>query len=187
LTPRGRADRRLGLLYLSPALIALGGLTVYPGLWVFWLSLQHRMPIFGIERFDGLDNYRFLSTDPRFWSAAHVTLVFAVASVSLEVILGVGVALLLWTQQLGRRLALGLLLLAWALPAVVTTSVGQRMLDNAGVTSMLGTAPMNPIWVDCAVRPMSLIHHSTPAGGNALPRRLPMVMRAQLSTPLRLM
>ena len=78
MTARQRADRRLGLLYLSPALIALGGLTVYPGLWVFWLSFQQRMPIFGIERFDGLDNYRFLFTDPRFWSAARVTLVFAV-------------------------------------------------------------------------------------------------------------
>ena len=64
VTPRQRADRRLGLLYLSPALIALGGLTVYPGLWVLWLSLQQRMPIFGIERFEGLDNYRFLSDRP---------------------------------------------------------------------------------------------------------------------------
>ena len=58
MTPRQRADRRLGLFYLAPALIALGVLTVYPGLWVLWLSLQQRMPIFGIERFDGLGNYR---------------------------------------------------------------------------------------------------------------------------------
>ena len=145
MTPRGRADRRLGLLYLSPALIALGGLTVYPGLWVFWLSLQHRMPIFGIERFDGLDNYRFLFTDPRFWSAARVTLVFAVASVSLEVILGLGVALLLWTQQLGRRLALGLLLLAWALPAVVTAKVFEWLYHPAAglVNFLLGGRQIN--------------------------------------------
>jgi multiple sugar transport system permease protein len=145
LTPRGRADRRLGLLYLSPALIALGGLTVYPGLWVFWLSLQHRMPIFGIERFDGLDNYRFLFTDPRFWSAARVTLVFAVASVALEVILGLGVALLLWTQQLGRRLALGLLLLAWALPAVVTAKMFEWLYHPAAglVNFLLGGRQIN--------------------------------------------
>src|SRR5262249_54477667 len=51
VTPRQRAARRQGLLYLAPALIALGLLTGYPGLWVFWLSLQRRMPVFGIERF----------------------------------------------------------------------------------------------------------------------------------------
>ena len=145
MTPRQRADRRLGLLYLSPALIALGGLTVYPGLWVFWLSLQQRMPIFGIERFEGLDNYRFLLTDPRFWSAARVTLIFAVASVSLEVILGLGVALLLWTQQLGRRLALGLLLLAWALPAVVTAKMFEWLYHPAAglVNFLLGGRQIN--------------------------------------------
>ena len=145
VTPRERAARHLGLLYLSPALIALGALTVYPGLWVLWLSLQQRMPIFGIERFDGLGNYLFLATDPRFWTAARVTLVFAAASVSLEIILGLGVALLLWTQQLGRRLALGLLLLAWALPAVVTAKMFEWLYHPAAglVNFLLGGREIN--------------------------------------------
>src|SRR5262245_46634762 len=101
MTPRQRAARRRGSLYLLPALLALGALTVYPGLWVLWLSLQQRMPIFGIERFDGLANYAFLIADPRFWSAARVTVVFAVASVALEVGLGLAVALALGGQRRG--------------------------------------------------------------------------------------
>ena len=64
---------------------------------------------------------------------------------SLEVILGVGVALLLWTQQLGRRLALGLLLLAWALPAVVTAKVFEWLYHPAAglVNFLLGGRQIN--------------------------------------------
>jgi len=144
VTPRERADRRLGVYYLSPALIAIGALTVYPGLWVCWLSLQQRVPVFGIDRFVGLENYRFLLSDPRFWSAARVTVVFAVASVGLEVILGLGVALLLWAQRLGRRLALGLLLLAWVLPAVVTAKMFEWLYHPAaGLVNFVLGRPIN--------------------------------------------
>ena len=145
MTGRERAARREGLAYLLPALVALGVLTVYPGLYVLWLSLQQRVPIFGIDRFDGLANYRFLATDPRFWSALRVTLVFTVSSVALEVILGVAVALALRGQRLGRRLALGLLLLAWALPAVVTAKLFEWLYHPAAglVNVLLGGLQLN--------------------------------------------
>jgi multiple sugar transport system permease protein len=145
VTPRERAARRLGLIYLSPALLALGVLTVYPGIWVLWLSLQQRMPIFGIDRFEGLGNYLFLATDPRFWTATRVTAVFTVASVSLELVLGLAVALALWAQEIGRRLALGLLLLAWALPAVVTAKMFEWLYHPAAglVNFVLGGRPIN--------------------------------------------
>jgi multiple sugar transport system permease protein len=152
VTARQRAARRRGLWYLAPALVALGGLTVYPALWVLWLSLQQRVPIFGIERFDGLANYLFLIVDARFWNAARVTLAFAVASVGLEVLLGVVVALLLQGQRRGRRLALSLLLLSWALPAVVTAKVFEWLYHpTAGLVNfLLGGAALNwlgdPAW-----------------------------------------
>jgi len=111
------------MLLLAPTALALGALTVYPGAWVLWLSLQHRIPIFGVARFAGLDNFTFLSVDARFWSAAHTTAVFTVASVALEVVLGVGAALAIHTQRRGRAVALSFLLLAWAMPAVVAAKL----------------------------------------------------------------
>jgi len=60
---------------------------------VVWLSLQHRVPIFGVARFAGLDNFAFLAVDPRFWSAARTTTAFTALSVALELLLGVAVAL----------------------------------------------------------------------------------------------
>lgn len=61
--------------------------------------------------------------DGRFWNAARVTAVFTAASVAIEIALGLLAALALRAQCNGRWLALSLLLLAWALPAVVAAKL----------------------------------------------------------------
>ncbi len=138
MTARQRADRRAGLAFVAPAALTLAALALYPGLWVLWLSLQQRIPIFHIERFVGLDHYVFLASDPRFWNAARVTLVFTVVSVGLELVLGLAVALALQRQRAGRRLALSLLLLAWALPSVVTAKLFEWLYHpSAGLVNVL--------------------------------------------------
>jgi multiple sugar transport system permease protein len=138
VTARQRADRLTGLAFSAPALLALAALAVYPGLWVLWLSLQQRIPIFGIARFVGLRHYAFLAGDARFWNAVRVTLTFTVVSVALELALGVLVALALQRQQGGRRLALSLLLLAWALPSVVTAKLFEWLYHpSAGLVNVL--------------------------------------------------
>jgi multiple sugar transport system permease protein len=119
VTGRRRRDARDGVALLAPALAALAALAAWPGLWVLWLSLQQRIPIFDIDRFVGLAHYAFLTGDPRFWNAVRVTLTFTVVSVALELVLGVAVALALQRQERGRRVAVALLLLPWALPSVV--------------------------------------------------------------------
>ena len=145
MTTRHRSDRRAGLLYLSPALVVLGGTTIYPAIWVFWLSLQHRIPIFGIAQFAGFDHYAFLAIDPRFWNALGVTMAFTLVSVALELGLGLLAALLLRSQSSGRQIALSLLLLPWALPAVVTAKLFEWLYHpTAGlVNALLGGHRLN--------------------------------------------
>ena len=138
MTRRRRSDRRTGLLFLAPALVTLGGVTVYPAVWVFWLSLQYRVPIFGIARFAGLDHYAFLAVDPRFLNALRVTLAFTVLSVALELGLGLAAALVLRRQRAGRQAALPLLLLPWALPSVVTAKLFEWLYHpSAGLVNFL--------------------------------------------------
>ncbi|HUG35512.1 MAG TPA: sugar ABC transporter permease [Candidatus Limnocylindrales bacterium] len=141
---RSRPHSR-GLLLLAPALLALAALTVYPTVWVVWLSFQRRIPIFQVERFEGLGNYVFLAGDPRFWNAVRVTGVFTVVSVALELLAGLAVALALRGQQTGRQAALSLLLLAWALPSVVTAKVFEWLYNpTAGLVNYcLGGAALN--------------------------------------------
>ena len=131
MTGRERRRRRQGLLLLAPALTMLGALTAYPGVYVLWLSVQHRVPVFGIAEFIGLGHYRFLVEDPRFWSAARTTGVFTVVSVVLEVVLGVLIALVLRSQHRGRRIGFSLLLLGWAMPAVVTAKLFEWLYHPA--------------------------------------------------------
>ncbi|MGH7386544.1 MAG: carbohydrate ABC transporter permease [Candidatus Rokuibacteriota bacterium] len=138
-------DRHLGWLLLAPALLVVGGLTVYPALWVLWLSLQYRIPVFSIARGAGLGHFAFLAVDTRFWNAAWVTGVFTVASVAIEGALGLGIALALRGQGRGRRTALALLLLAWALPSVVTAKMFEWLYHPAGglVNFLLGGPAIN--------------------------------------------
>lgn len=143
MSPHQRADRVTAFWLLAPALVTLGAVTLFPALWVLWLSLQHRIPVFGISRFAGVDHYVFLAADPRFWNAVRVTLLFTGASVALELAGGLLTALLLARQRTGRRAALSLLLLAWALPSVVTAKLFEWLYHPAaGLVNVLlgGTA-----------------------------------------------
>lgn len=112
--------RRLGLVLLAPALAMLAGVTLYPVLWVLRLSLEQRVPVFGIAEPVGFRHYAFLAGDPVFWNAVRVTVIFTVVSVALEVVLGVGLAVTLRAQRRLRAVTAGLLLLPWCLPGVVT-------------------------------------------------------------------
>jgi len=142
---RPLAARGAGLALVAPALVVLAAVTAFPALWVMWLSLQRRVPIFDIAEFVGLRNYVFLAADPRFWSAARVTLIFTVVSVGLELVLGVVVALGLAGQRRGLRVGIALLLLAWALPAVVTAKLFEWLYNPAAglVNYLLGGAQLN--------------------------------------------
>jgi multiple sugar transport system permease protein len=138
MTAGPRANRRRGLLLVAPALTVLVLLTGYPGLYVLWLSLQHRIPVFGIAEFAGLGHYAFLIQDSRFWNAVQTTGLFTIASVLLELVLGVLVALALQTQRRGRWLGFSLLLLAWAMPAVVTAKLFEWLYHpSAGLINVL--------------------------------------------------
>ena len=138
MTRRESEERRAALVFVAPAVVTLAALTAGPALWVFWLSLRQRVPVFGIDAFVGFSHYAFLAGDARFWNAVRVTLTFTVVSVALELALGVAVALALQRQQRGRRLTMALLLLPWALPSVVVGRTFEWLYHpSAGLVNVL--------------------------------------------------
>lgn len=68
-----------GYRFVSPVLILLLLITVYPVLYVVYLSLNRRLLIFDISRFAGIENYLFLLRDDRFWNALKNTVYFTVS------------------------------------------------------------------------------------------------------------
>ena len=134
--PRGEARVAWGMCL--PALALIGLVALFPLLWTFWESLHlHdlRMPWRG-RPFVGLANYREALADTRFWwSFAHAA-GFAAVSVTLELVLGLLVALGLHGAFRGRALARTAALLPWALPTVVAALLWRFLFDGA-------TSPVN--------------------------------------------
>ena len=137
-------------MLLGPALAVLAVVTIYPILRVLGLSLERRVPIFGIADFVGLANYAFLVRDGAFWDAARVTALFTVASVAAELVLGVAAALALRAQRRAVAVSLSLLLLPWCLPGVVTGRIFEWIYHpSAGLVNRLVglVAGAQPNWL----------------------------------------
>ena len=140
-----------GNRFVMPALVLLAAVTVYPALSVFYLSLQRRLPIFDIAKFTGLDNYRFLLQDDRFWNALGNTVYFTGVSVGLELLLGLAIALLLNRDFRLKGLVTALVLVPWAIPTVVSARMWEWMYNtDFGVLNYLLGTKINwlgsPLW-----------------------------------------
>ena len=149
--PRQSTDERLGWQLAFPALAIIALVSVFPIAWTFWESLHlHdlRMPWLG-RPFIGLDNYRELLTDRRFWSAVGHTGFFAAVSVTLEVAAGLALALILDRIIRARQLIRTVVVLPWAIPTVVAALVWRFMFESPGglaatILVRLGVSP--PTW-----------------------------------------
>jgi multiple sugar transport system permease protein len=112
------------------ALLLLLAVFVWPLLDYAWLSLQAQSVFTGLQPEPvGLANWQRLLADGRFWQDAGQTLRFAVVSVGLELVLGLGFALLLHQRWRGRGVVRTLTLLPWALPTTVM-ALGWRWIFN---------------------------------------------------------
>jgi multiple sugar transport system permease protein len=113
-------ERLTGWLLLVPALVPLMLVFVYPIGRALWLSLFAKnlgtklQPVFV-----GLDNYLRAIGDGRFWQTFGTTMVFTIVSVGLELLLGLGIAIVLNRRFRGRDLVRTIAILPWALPTAL--------------------------------------------------------------------
>jgi multiple sugar transport system permease protein len=135
-------DRGTG--FVSPALVLLSLVTVYPVLYVIYLSLERRLLIFNISRFVGLDNYLFLFRDDRFWNALGNTVYFTAMSVALEMTLGLSIAVLLNRSFRLKGAARAAVLVPWAVPTVVSARMWEWMYNtDFGILNYISGAKIN--------------------------------------------
>lgn len=128
-------ERQTGWWLVLPALLLLLLVYAYPILRSVWLSLFTQN--LGTELnpvFTGLDNYRRMAVDGRFWQSIGNTAFFTVISVALELLIGLGIALVLNQSFRGRGLVRTVALLPWALPtALIATTWTWIFNDQFGV------------------------------------------------------
>jgi ABC-type sugar transport system permease subunit len=148
-----RNEARLGWTLALPALSVIALVALSPILWAMWESLHlHdlRMPWLG-RRFIGAQNYVEAFSDLRFWGAIGHTVVFAAASVTVELLIGLVLAIAVDTVNRGRGVIRTVMLLPWAVPTVVVGLVWRFMFETpAGlVNTMLvrsGVTSVPPTW-----------------------------------------
>lgn len=133
-----RSEERLAWLFVLPALLLIAVIALFPLAWTIWESFHlHdlRMPWRG-QPFVGGANYGELLGDGRFWSALGHTVFFTIATVSLELGLGLVLALALNRAYFGRGLVRTIVLLPWAIPTVVAGLLWSFLFDSqAGIVN----------------------------------------------------
>lgn len=135
-----RREARLAWWLVGPALATIVLVALFPLLWTAWESVHlHdlRMPWLG-RPFIGLANYAEAFSEPRFWSALAHTLLFTVATVTLELSLGCVLALAMNRAFRGRALVRAAILVPWAIPTVVSALLWRFMFDGqAGIVNAM--------------------------------------------------
>jgi multiple sugar transport system permease protein len=120
ITDRSRQERRTGLLLCAPAVIVMLLVTGYPVVYAFILSLQKfdlRFP--DQKEFVGLSNYRDVLTSSVWWSDVGHTAVITVASVGIELVLGMAIALVMHRAIFGRDAVRTAVLIPYGIVTVV--------------------------------------------------------------------
>jgi multiple sugar transport system permease protein len=90
-------------LFVGPGIFWVLAFTVFPLLYSLRLSF-FKARLGRPQRFAGLDNFYRAFNDYRFWDSLEVTLLFVVVSVTLTVLLGLGLALLFHRPIRGQRI-----------------------------------------------------------------------------------
>jgi multiple sugar transport system permease protein len=132
-------ERQTGWLLTIPALLILALVFAYPIVRAIWQSF------FAINlgnqlrpEFAGIANYTRMIQDGRFWGTLWNSALFTVSSVLLELILGMGIALVLNQAFRGRGIVRTIAILPWALPtALIALAWTWIFNDQYGVVNDL--------------------------------------------------
>jgi multiple sugar transport system permease protein len=120
LKASGAADRRLGWALCAPAVIAMLAVTAYPILYAVWLSFHHYDLRFPQEQaFIGFGNYASVLSSGVWWQALLNTLLITTASVSIELVLGLALALLMHRRFFARQFVRASILIPYGTITVV--------------------------------------------------------------------
>ncbi len=120
LTARVRGERRLAWMLCAPAVIVMLAVTVYPIVYAIWLSLHRsdlRFP--AASKFIGLANYGHVLSSPIWWADVAHTMIITVFSVALELVLGMGLALVMHRAIFGRGAVRAAALIPYGIVTVV--------------------------------------------------------------------
>ena len=125
---RGEQGKRA--LFVLPAVLFVVSMVIFPMLFGLYISFTdwNLASVTG-RKFNGLDNFRQMLSDPFYWNAL-LNMVYYVAAIAVEYIIAFGLALLLNADIRARKFFRVALLLPLMLsPVAVSWMVGKSMME----------------------------------------------------------
>lgn len=150
-----RSERLLLFVFLIPAFLLLLLFYIFPAIWAVRTSFTD-LALTGAKalnyNFVGLKQYQRLFSDPDFFMALKLTILYTLGTIVGQFVIGLAVALLLHRRRLfGQGILLAAIILPMAMPSIIQALLWQSMLANGElgtlnrVIGLVGFAPVE--WV----------------------------------------
>jgi multiple sugar transport system permease protein len=151
---RGLSEKQLAFWMVSPSMLLIALVAAYPIIYAVWLSLhEYSVRVAGLSRWAGpfgLGNYQEALGNSAFWDAMVTTLIFTTASVFLELVIGLAMAMAMHAAFKGQGVLRTVVLVPWAVLTVVTAIMWRTIFESpqgfvnqiiGGDTVWLGSEP----------------------------------------------
>lgn len=155
-------EARVGKMMAAPSLVLIFALAIYPLLYTIFISFTELNMMTGETQYKGVENYIQAFTSGEFWNSIWVTLLFTLLSLLIQLPLGVLVALLLNQEFKGRWLLRSVVLIPWAVPTLVNSTLWNWIFNTqygaANRILMQFNLISEPIiWFDSPMKAMGVI------------------------------
>ena len=157
-------EQRTALLFLLPTIILLLGLIAYPmfnniRISFFDIPLNPRLD----EVFLGLDNYKTVLSDPGFYKALGITVLYTALTVIGSTVLGLGIAIFFNREFKFRKLSRSIIILSYVTPSISLIFAWKYMFNqtygivNEWIVGDLGLLENAPLWFDDPTSSFALV------------------------------
>ncbi|MEV7781181.1 sugar ABC transporter permease [Kitasatospora sp. NPDC088351] len=167
LSAGSRQERRLAWLLCAPAVAVMTAVTAYPVGYAVYLSL-HRYDLRFPQQaeFIWFDNYAAVLTSSFWWQALRVTVLISAVSVTIELVLGLALALVMHRAAFGRGAVRTAVLVPYGIVTVVAAYSWQyAWTPGTGYLAALlpaGSAPLTDHWQAIGLIILAEIWKTTP-------------------------
>jgi multiple sugar transport system permease protein len=122
--------RQLGYLLVLPTLLTMALLVVFPLAYSIYLGFHTATGVETEPIWVGLDNYIQIYNSSEFWTSFSNNMIWAIGTLTIQIVLGVSIALLLNRDFRGRNIARGAVLFPYMVPTIVGVFIFRWMFNS---------------------------------------------------------